>query len=250
MVSSPSCSAITRPSLAASYGLLQQRQEIGKTFVHHASISPHPTLDEIFTSTSRRIDPRLPNVLRSDAHGVTSVCALRFQAHLGVHNDIHPLQARRTFPAVCRRTPARSGSYLAGCDSDSGDNAELRVIHGSPDAPAVNAKLNGSEAVSDLDYAESTGYVRVDPAVYEITVEGIIPGGNADVITVPGRHAGDQLAHHRRGRQQVAEIEPLVVADSAAIPGPMRSPWAVLHASTAADAATNTGGAIRVSTFT
>jgi hypothetical protein len=132
---------------------------------------------------------------------------------------------------------------LTGCDSDSESaQAALRIIHGSPDAPAVNAKLNGAAAIADIDYAESTGYVNVDADTYEIAVEGIIPGGNADVITVPGVDLAQDSRTTIVAVDAVASIEELVVADSAAIPTSDEVALQVLHASPAAEAATGADG--------
>ncbi|MDH3714513.1 MAG: DUF4397 domain-containing protein [Gammaproteobacteria bacterium] len=109
---------------------------------------------------------------------------------------------------------------LTGCDSDSASaKAALRIIHGSPDAPPVNAKLDGNVAASNLDYGNSTGYVTVDAKTYDVDVEGIIPGGNADVIEVDnfelaGNSRTTVVAVNRLGDT----LEPIVVADSTATP--------------------------------
>jgi len=74
---------------------------------------------------------------------------------------------------------------VTGCDTDLADQATLRVIHASPDAPEVNVSLDSTTRITDLDYAASSGFVRVNAGTRDITVEAIIPGGNADVISVP-----------------------------------------------------------------
>lgn len=132
---------------------------------------------------------------------------------------------------------------LTGCDSDS-DNAEaaLRIIHGSPDAPAVNAKLDGAIAVSDLDYGESTGYVDVDADTYDVAVEGIIPGGNLDVITVDDFELAADSRTTVVAVNRVATIEALVVADSATSPAAGEVALQVLHASPSANDATGPAG--------
>ena len=57
----------------------------------------------------------------------------------------------------------------------------LRALHASPDAPAVNIWVNGSPALTNVDYTEGSGFV---PVVEDnnVQVEAIIPGGNAIVI--------------------------------------------------------------------
>jgi len=57
----------------------------------------------------------------------------------------------------------------------------LRALHASPDAPAVNIWVDGTPALTDVDYTQGSGFV---PVVEEINVqvEAIIPSGNAVVI--------------------------------------------------------------------
>jgi len=66
----------------------------------------------------------------------------------------------------------------------------LRALHASPDAPPVNIWIDGTPALTDVDYNEGSGFVGVGQAAnvtdtgadVNVQVEGIIPGGNAVVI--------------------------------------------------------------------
>lgn len=133
---------------------------------------------------------------------------------------------------------------LSGCsDSDDReitilppppDPSLIRVIHASPDAPAVNVLLNGTEAVSGLDYGQSTGFAEVTAGATDIVVQGIIPGGNADVISVPGFDLAEGARNTIMAINAVATIDALVVAESAAEPGATQVALAVVHAAPAA----------------
>jgi hypothetical protein len=57
----------------------------------------------------------------------------------------------------------------------------LRALHASPDAPPVNIKVNGADALSEVAYTEGSGFLPV-PERTHVQVEAIIPGGNAIVI--------------------------------------------------------------------
>lgn len=57
----------------------------------------------------------------------------------------------------------------------------LRALHASPDAPAVNVLVNGSAALTGVDYTDGSGFLPVTE-VTRVQVEAIIPGGNAIVI--------------------------------------------------------------------
>lgn len=58
---------------------------------------------------------------------------------------------------------------------------QLRALHASPDAPAVNILVNGQVALSMVDYTQGSGFLPVAEQT-RVQVEAIIPGGNAVVI--------------------------------------------------------------------
>ncbi len=81
--------------------------------------------------------------------------------------------------------------FLSACDSDGNNNrsgpapielAALQVFHGSPDAPAVNIKINGAVALEGVDYLSSSEFINLEAGTYDVAVEAILPGGNVDVI--------------------------------------------------------------------
>lgn len=131
---------------------------------------------------------------------------------------------------------------LTGCDDDENfiPQGSLRVLHTSPDAPPVNVKLDGKAIINDLDYANSSGFDDVLAKSYDIVVEGIVPGGNVDVITVPGFPVADGDRTTIIAADVVASIEPLVVSDSAATPASDEVALRVVHASPAAAGAAAT----------
>lgn len=129
---------------------------------------------------------------------------------------------------------------LSGCGGSSSNDkpaakqGSIRVVHASPDAPAVNIKLDGEVAISNLDYAQSTGFVNLEAKDYAITVEGIVPGGNLDVIEVPDFALGKDDRTTILATDVVANITPLVVSDSASTPADDQVALRVVHASPAA----------------
>lgn len=58
---------------------------------------------------------------------------------------------------------------------------QVRALHASPDAPAVNIWVNGATALENVDYAQGSGFL---PGLEEVNVqvEAIVPGGNLIVI--------------------------------------------------------------------
>jgi hypothetical protein len=74
------------------------------------------------------------------------------------------------------------------------DMVDVNVFHGATDAPAVDiyADMNGDALIPDLDYAQSTGYVSLPPADYNLTLtvagdKNAVAGTfNADLSTLAG----------------------------------------------------------------
>ena len=51
--------------------------------------------------------------------------------------------------------------------------ANVRVVHLSPNAPAVDVWLDGQgKAVNGLDYLQGTGYAQLAPKAYDIDIAG------------------------------------------------------------------------------
>ncbi len=57
----------------------------------------------------------------------------------------------------------------------------LRALHASPDAPPVNLRVNGVQALANVDYGQGSGFLNVADST-RVEVEAIIPGGNAVVL--------------------------------------------------------------------
>lgn len=94
-------------------------------------------------------------------------------------------------PVVC------SAFFLQGCWLDDDDDeglvidpveeivdANIRVVHASPDAPTVDILANGSplSTKTDLDYQQATAWLPVAPASYDVAVEANLPGDDANVL--------------------------------------------------------------------
>ncbi len=132
-----------------------------------------------------------------------------------------------------------SAIALAGCSSDSDDSStdttytaysSVRVVHASPDAPAVNVTLNTAQAVTNLDYGQSTGFVEVESGSYDIDVNGILPASEVNVIDVDGFMLGEGDRTTIVAVGNVADIAPLVLTPSTATAMLGQITLQVLHA--------------------
>jgi hypothetical protein len=97
---------------------------------------------------------------------------------------------------------------------DAATPAALRVVHASPDAPAVDVVVNdnfASPLVSHLNFPEFTPFVNVAPATYNVKVtdsatQTLVPI-NASVSPAAG------ISYTVLAVGDLAAIEPLIVAD-------------------------------------
>lgn len=85
---------------------------------------------------------------------------------------------------------------MVGCDDDesvtkpdTGEGAELRVIHASPDAPAVDIYAEGvaTPLITDLAYGEASAYLDLDAGTYNIQIRA----AGADPASTPAFETGD-----------------------------------------------------------
>jgi hypothetical protein len=96
---------------------------------------------------------------------------------------------------------------LQGCwlDDDDADrslpdtvpvpaNANIRVVHASPDAPDVDIIVNGVAlpSKSGVDYQDATSWLPVAPIAYDIAVEASLPGDDANVLELSATLESDQ----------------------------------------------------------
>jgi hypothetical protein len=70
--------------------------------------------------------------------------------------------------------------------ASAADEARVRVIHASPDAPAVDVYANGSRVLSDVRFKASSGYMTVPAGNYqfEVFAAGANPDTDGPVLTV------------------------------------------------------------------
>ena len=154
---------------------------------------------------------------------------------------------------VSKLLAASSLLILAACDSDDNDPAPVeppaptttvQVLHASPDAPAVNVLVNGEEALGNVDYKDSSGWINLDAGTYSIEVQGILPDATATVIGPADLAFEADTINTVVALNDVQNIEPVVLTqpDTPVSAGAARV-W-VLHA--AANVQALVGGPVDV----
>jgi LPXTG-motif cell wall-anchored protein len=123
--------------------------------------------------------------------------------------------------------------------------ARVRVVHASPDAPAVDVWVNGAVAFSNAPFQGITDYAKLEPGSYNVQVtptgatEPIVIDANLDLAT--------QTDYTVVAVGQLANIEPLVLIDNNGAPAAGKAHVRFVHASPdapAVDIAVANGGPV------
>jgi len=94
--------------------------------------------------------------------------------------------------------------------------AAVRVAHACPDAPAVDILVNGSRAVSSLEFTNITDYLMIDaPASYNFTV--VVAGTNQNVFSAVAA-VDARTPYTVAAINTLSNIAPDVLEDSTKIP--------------------------------
>jgi hypothetical protein len=105
---------------------------------------------------------------------------------------------------------------VALVDADTRE-ANVRVAHLSPDAPAVDVFVNGEAALEGVSFGDISGYLPVPAGEYRLQVAPAGAGADAAVIDATvALDAGSWTTV--AAANNVANIEPLVFADAPPVP--------------------------------
>ena len=125
------------------------------------------------------------------------------------------------------------------------DSARVRVVHASPDAPAVDVWVDGSVAFANAPFKGITDYASLSPATYNVQVT---PTGETQPVVI---EADLDLAANTDytvvAVGLLADIEPLVLIDNNSAPAAGKAHVRFVHASPdapAVDIAVADGGPV------
>jgi LPXTG-motif cell wall-anchored protein len=120
-------------------------------------------------------------------------------------------------------------SLLVPASAQSG-NARVRVIHASPDAPAVDVYVDGSAVLTNVAFRAISDYLSLPAGPHRIAVAPAGAGESAAVITAnPTLDAG--MAYTIAAVGNVANIQAQIYNDNLAAPAAGRAHVRVIHAS-------------------
>jgi hypothetical protein len=118
---------------------------------------------------------------------------------------------------------------ISGVGAQS-EQAQVRIVHASPDAPAVDIWINGEVAISGLAFGEATDYVSLDAGDYDVAVTPAGAGAE-DAVIEATLTLESGMAYTVAAVGEVANIEPLVLQDNLGAPEMGKAHVRVVHAS-------------------
>jgi len=117
----------------------------------------------------------------------------------------------------------------AGTALAQADVARVRVVHASPDAPAVDVLVNDNVAFSNIPFKEISDYASLDPGTYNVKV---VPTGETEPVVIEADltlEAGTDYSVVAVG--ELANIEPVVLVDDNTLPEAGMAKVRFMHAS-------------------
>lgn len=106
--------------------------------------------------------------------------------------------------------------------------ARVRVVHASPDAPAVDVWVNGAPAFTNAPFKGITAYAALDTATYNIKV---VPTGATEPVVIEADLTLEAKDYTVVAVGKLADIEPLVLVDNNAAPAAGKAHVRFVHAS-------------------
>lgn len=124
------------------------------------------------------------------------------------------------------------GLMLASVGTAAADNhtSWIRVVHASPDAPAVDIWVNGERAITNLAFPDGTDYVELPAGEYRIQVTPAGAGADQVVIDATLTLEANQ-AYTAMAVGEVANIEAIVLMDNSGVPADGKAHVRVVHSS-------------------
>lgn len=128
------------------------------------------------------------------------------------------------------------GLTLTACSDDDDDNpmapgtpnSMVMVVHTSPDAPGVDILVDDSKALSNLTFPNNSGYVQIPSGDRNIKVNVV---NTATTVIEADLSLNADVNYSVFAVNQVASIEPLVLADDLTAPAAGKAHVRFIHLS-------------------
>jgi LPXTG-motif cell wall-anchored protein len=106
--------------------------------------------------------------------------------------------------------------------------AKVRVVHASPDAPAVDVIVNGNKVLTNVPFFAASAYLDLPAGSYDIQV---VPAGATSPVVIDAKgvriEAGKAYTIAATGK--LAEIKPTILTDDLSAPAAGKAHVRVIH---------------------
>jgi Domain of unknown function (DUF4397) len=102
-------------------------------------------------------------------------------------------------------------SGLVSCGGSDDDQGSIRVLHGSPDAPAVDLLIDDQIAADGLTYTNATGYIDIDEGQRDIKVN---LNGTSDTVINAGLDIEKDQDYTLIATNRAASLETIFLQDN------------------------------------
>jgi len=130
--------------------------------------------------------------------------------------------------------------------SSAAGSAMLRVVHASPDTPAIEVLIDGQKTLSALQFTEATAYISVPSGRHQIVVLSATAGSGGKAFIDTSVDLQDGQAYTVVAADRLANIEPVVLVDDLTRLAATQAYVRLVHASPdappVADVAVSDGG--------
>lgn len=122
---------------------------------------------------------------------------------------------------------------IVGCGDDGDDDAAVRIIHASPNAPAVDVRLDDDdtltaedEILADVPYLGNSGYLDVDAGTNRIQV---LVANSSTIVIDASLDLAEDSATTVIATGLVTDLAPLVLEDDRSEPDAGNAKLRVVH---------------------
>jgi hypothetical protein len=129
---------------------------------------------------------------------------------------------------------AAAAVLIAGASTFSvqaADQARVRVLHASPDAPNVDVYANGNRVLSNVPFKTASDYLAVPAGTYTFEVRPAGAAANSTPVISATADLGAGMDYTVAAVDKVAQISARILVDNNAMPAAGKAHVQVLHAS-------------------
>lgn len=143
----------------------------------------------------------------------------RFPKPLAIVPAIAALALTFALPAgVDAATPLQAVLSADATGPNDTGNARVRVVHLSPDAPAVDVLVDGAAAFTGIPFGDVTGYAELPAGTYDVKVEPAGAGGAGPFVIDADLTLSANTDYTVIATDVLAQIFPTVLVDDNAAP--------------------------------